>query len=370
MKSHPIYKRGSDGKLRTWQYEVSGDQYRTIAGIHGGNLVTSAWTTCFAKNAGKANYVNAYIQAVNEAEAAEKAKLKREYRRTVAELDNVMKGPMLAATYKGGLTFPVYSQPKLDGIRALITKDGAFTRELQPHTNVGHITRALAPVFEKYPDVIFDGELYNHDLKDNFNRICQLVRKQTVTEDQAADICNLVQFHVYDIADDKLSFGQRRTLMGDLIGDTFARRQVIRVETYEVGSQEDLDALNGAYTSQGYEGQMVRLDAPYEFDTRSKHLLKRKEFDTAEFKILKIEEGEGNWAGYAKRVEFDIGDGRICGGGIRGDREEMRHLLVRWNGGLMTDKPTDVTIRYFGLTPDGIPRFPVAIDFHQRGRVD
>ena len=43
---------------------------------------------------------------------------------------------------------------------------------------------------------------------------------------------------------------------------------------------------------------MVRLPGvPYEFDTRSKSLLKRKEFDTSEFRLLKIEEGEGNWAG-------------------------------------------------------------------------
>ena len=46
---------------------------------------------------------------------------------------------------------------------------------------------------------------------------------------------------------------------------------------------------------------MVRLPGvPYEFDTRSKSLLKRKEFDTSEFRLLKIEEGEGNWAGMGR----------------------------------------------------------------------
>jgi hypothetical protein len=30
----------------------------------------------------------------------------------------------------------------------------------------------------------------------------------------------------------------------------------------------------------------------------------------------------------------------------------------------------EATIRYFGETPDGMLRFPVAIDFHQNARAD
>lgn len=366
MLSAPIYKRDTAGKIRTWQYEVQGDQYRTIAGIQGGSLVTSAWTTCFAKNAGKANYLTAYEQAAVEADAEERKKLKREYRRTIAELDSVMKGPMLAATFKGNIKFPVFSQPKLDGIRALITKDGAFTRELQPHFNCEHIMKALAPVFEKNPGLVLDGELYNHVLKDNFNRICQLVRKQTVTPEQRADIERLVQFHIYDIADDSRTFGQRFL---DLASSSDIAHTHLRLVVTNIASnQDELDELNGHYTSQGYEGQMIRLDTPYEFDTRSKGLLKRKEFDTVEYRLTKIEQGEGNWAGYAKRIEFDIGDGRMCGAGIRGDQEFTRELWLKaTNSGALPF--TQVTVRHFKTTPDGMPRFPVAIDFHN-GRTD
>ena len=38
--STELYKRDTSGKIRTWQYEVDGDSYRTIAGVQGGNLVT------------------------------------------------------------------------------------------------------------------------------------------------------------------------------------------------------------------------------------------------------------------------------------------------------------------------------------------
>jgi ATP-dependent DNA ligase len=366
MFSPQIFKRDTAGNIRTWQYEVYEDRYRTIAGLLDGGKVTSAWTACHAKNAGKSNYVTAFEQALNEAIAEENKKLKREYRRTIAELDDVMQGPMLAATYKGNLKFPVFSQPKLDGIRALISEKGAFTRELQPHFNVAHIMEDLSSVFAAFPGIVLDGELYNHDLKDNFNRICQLVRKQTVTSEQRADIERLVQFHVYDIANDRESFGQRALAMQSVSRLTEERSSIRWVHTNKLSSQEALDEQNGIYTSQGYEGQMVRLDAPYEFDARSKALLKRKEFETSEFKLLAIEQGEGNWAGYAKRITFELEDGRQCGGGIRGSQEEMRALIERAEN---VRCPTHVTVRYFKRTPDGMPRFPVAIDFHN-GRVD
>jgi DNA ligase-1 len=356
----PIYKRGTDGKLRTWQVEVDGDKYRTIAGLHGGNLVTSAWTTAKPKNPGRANATTAEQQAMIEALADEAKKLKREYRRTIAELDDVVPGPMLAATYEGNLAFPVWSQPKLDGIRALISARGAFTREGQPHNNVQHILDELAPLFAAYPDLMFDGELYNHDLKDDFNDIVRLVRKQKLSPAEARRVKDVLQFHIYDIPSNPGVFGSRAVDM--LASHEITNMKSVKfVATSRIASQKQLDDIYDFYTSQGYEGQMVRLDTPYEFDTRSKGLLKRKEFETKEFELLKIEEGEGNWAGYAKRVTFKLEDGRDCGGGIKGNQEFTKRLL--------NERFSQVTVRYFKRTPDGMPRFPVAIDFHN-GRTD
>ncbi|MCK1543290.1 hypothetical protein IVB12_15345 [Bradyrhizobium sp. 179] len=371
MISEPIYKRDTAGKIRTWQYEVDGDKYRTIAGIQGGSLVTSGWTTCYAKNAGKANYTTAFEQAQNEAAAEEGKKLKREYRMTIAELDSVPVGPMLAADYgklKKPLTFPVYSQPKLDGIRAIINRHGAFSRELQPHYNCDHVLEALAPVFAKYPDISFDGEFYNHDLKDDFNKIVSVVRKQKPTADQKVEAAKLIQYHVYDLPSDK-SFGQRAVEMLRVLSETGALNSgvIVLVPTETIADQATLDQMNGIYTQDGYEGQMVRLDAPYDFDTRSKSLLKRKEFITEEFPIKRIEEGNGNWAGYAKRIVLDIPDapeGEV-GAGMRGTQDFAKELLAN------AARYKFATIRHFGRTPDNSLRFPVAIDFQgAEGRVD
>ena len=65
---------------------------------------------------------------------------------------------------------PKYSQPKLDGIRAIGRPDGLWSRKGEPITTVPHIIEPIQKLARRY-DVIFDGELYNHNLKDDFNYI-------------------------------------------------------------------------------------------------------------------------------------------------------------------------------------------------------
>jgi DNA ligase-1 len=365
-QSSPIYKRDSAGKLRIWFYEVDGDKYRTTAGLEGGSLVTSEWTLCKPKS--KATGAE---QAAFEAQAEENKKLDREYRRSPTELDQVPTAPMLAQDFvkQKSVGFPVWSQPKLDGIRAKINRHGAFSREYQRHLNVDHILEALAPLFATMPNLELDGELYNHDLKDDFNKITSIVRKQSPTDEQRAEARNLIQYHVYDIPSlGHFPFGYRWGQLSCLMNDApDINGIIVPVPTRLADDKERLDELYGEYLAVGYEGQMVRLDAPYEFDKRSKHLLKRKEFITAEFPLLRVEEGQGNWAGYAKRIVFKLPDGRECGAGMRGTQDFAKDLLKKAS---YWDHRAKVTVRHFAPTPDGMPRFPVAIDFHPTGRVD
>lgn len=368
-KSSPIFKRGTDGKVRQWQYEIDDGKYRIIHGIRGGNLVTSEWTKAKPKNVGKANQTTPDQQAILEAEAEEAKKLKREYRRTIPELDFVPDGPMLAADYaklKKPLDFkqPIYSQPKYDGIRALMSyKTGATTRELQPHLNCSHLLARLAPLFAKYPNIQFDGELYNHEYKDDFNEITRLVRKEKLSDEQRKTVREKLKFYVYDLPGPGV-FSERTTMLQKLLRE-LDDPMIVYVPTSIVSGQDALDALYGAYMEDGYEGQMVRTnDLPYEFDSRSKSLLKRKEFVTEEFPIIDILEGEGNWSGMAKRIVFRHHDGGEGTAGMRGSMDFARELLAN------KQAYSQATIRYFGITPDGELRFPVAVDFQKGARVD
>ena len=79
---------------------------------------------------------------------------------------------------------PTFIQPKLDGVRCVIQAElvkiihedyvvlvTAYSRTGKEWKNIDHILKQLKPFFAKYPNVILDGELYNHDLRDNFEKI-------------------------------------------------------------------------------------------------------------------------------------------------------------------------------------------------------
>jgi len=131
---------------------------------------------------------------------------------------------------------------------------------------------------------------------------------------------------------------------------------LVVVETTEVNSREHLDELYGEYVEQGYEGQMIRLDGPYE-NKRSPRLLKRKEFVDEEYTILGYEEGEGNRTGTLKHLKFKNKNGRDFKSNVKGSFEYLTKLFKTAD----TLIGKDATIKYFNLTPDGVPRFPYVI---------
>lgn len=367
--STPIYSRDAKGKTRSWQFEIEGADWRVHSGLLDGNKAVTGWKTCVTMNAGKKNERSPAEQAWAEAHAERDKKLDREYRRTIPELDAVPPSPMLAKKwedYKAKFTFPCYEQPKLDGIRALISHHGAFSREFQPHNNIEHITDVLMPYLKQRPYLILDGELYNHDLRDDFNTISSVVRTNVnITAEDRQRARDLIQFHIYDVIAPN-DFGTRATIVHGLC-EEIKHPSIVWVPTNRVLDHDGLDSLYGMWMENGYEGQMVRADdGGYEASKRSKTLLKRKDFETDEFELVDIEEGVGNWAGYAKRVIIKLPNGKTQGGGMRGNQAFTKKLLAekeRYIG-------SPVTIRYFGFTPDGKARFPVAVDFHPGGRRD
>lgn len=370
-----LFKRGAKGEIRQWSLELSGNRYRTVSGTVGGKLAYSGWKTCEPKNEGKKNATTPEQQAEAEVKAAYVKKLDRGYFKFIDHIDNPTPfKPMLAHKYEdlkkpldfSLVDFPIFSQPKLDGIRCIAKFEGLFTRTGKEILGAPHVREALDDLFDEHPDLILDGELYNHDLKDDFNEIVSCVRKTKPTPEDLLVSADLVQYHIYDMEDD-VDFGKRQQNLLKYITPMIDHHPCLKtVQTFFVFSQAGLDGMYQDYLQLGYEGQMVRRDGEYK-NGRSHDLLKRKEFDTAEFEVVAVEEGKGNWAGYAKRVTILLEDGREQGAGIKGNRASGKKLLND------ADKlvGTQVTIRFFKeRTPDGFLRFPVAIDWHYGGRSD
>lgn len=368
--SYPtLYKRTKNGSIQQWSIELNGASFRTIEGLQGGALTTAHWTTCAGKRKGAANETTPEQQAQKEVEAKITKQKDRGYTENVQDVDSSAKkiSPMLAhkySDYKDDITEEnIASQPKLDGIRCIGTDTGLFTRNGKPITAAPHIFEQVQRLlsFIGLPGAKIDGELYNHDLKADFNKITSLVRKQSPNEAELAQAKQLLQYHIYDLDVEGQSFRQRSALLrlahsqlGRVVPDVRLVHTIFHTGVL-VGEEQipELDYCYGQWLQAGYEGQMVRLANSVYEHSRSKSLLKRKEFIDAEFKILDIEEGVGNRSGMMGRIKFEGFDSNA-----RGSHEYFKELLAN------KDKYIGkmATVRYQNLTPDGKPRFPVMID--------
>jgi len=199
---------------------------------------------------------------------------------------------------------PTFIQPKLDGVRCVIQAEWptpmqlhvkAYSRTGKEWKNIDHILKELYPFFCKFPDIILDGELYNHDLRDNFEKIISLVRKTKPTDEDRLEASKLTQFHCYDIIDEELEFDQRiefvnSTLM--LMGDSIHIVDTSRV--YDADHAKRVHEL--VNLDDGYEGSIVRTNDTYQCK-RSHNLRKFKDFHDAEATLTGWVEGKGKRIG-------------------------------------------------------------------------
>lgn len=362
MEREKLYKIDSKGKTRVWWIEYDTEKYRTHSGINGGKIVTSGWQYPTEKNVGRANATSIEEQVLSEITAEYEKKLNQgKYHSTIESASNGAKfyECMLASKYdpKKHNNFPYYSQPKLDGIRCLISKDGMQSRQGKPIISAPHIMEVLADFFKEFPDVVLDGELYNHELKDNFEKIVSLVRKTKPTDADLEESKRLVQYHVYDVIKDDLLASRLDFLRN--ANYLHGHKSIKIVTSYIVDDDHAIETMLVHYLEQGYEGQMLRVpESPYE-GKRSKNLIKHKEFEDAEFEIVSIEEGVGDWAGCAKSIGIRLPDGRIQYSNTRGTVDFLKDILYhadRYIG-------TEVTVRYQRKTDDGKLRFPVVVAY-------
>lgn len=361
-----LYARTARGQVQQWQIIVNGGTFFTEEGIKEGVITRSKPTVCEPKNVGRANETDAEEQAYKEALSKWQKKLDEGYYTNEADIDKPkFFEPMLAEKwkdYKEDTVFPVFSQPKLDGLRCITSSQGMYSRKGKPIKSAPHILRLLERLFDKY-DVVLDGEIYSHKLKADFNKIISLARKTKPTKDDLIESEQKLEYWVYDCFDPSrpdMKFSERNEFLKQIlseIGDTFGRIRF--VYTKKVHDEQALNSLFAEYVNEGFEGQMVRWDEPY-LNKRTKFLLKRKDFMEEEFILEDVEEGAGDRAGLATIAYLrhthgtEVRNGHTCfKAGIIGNSEYARELLV--NKKKYCGKPA--TVVFFQYTPDNVPRF-------------
>ena len=194
----------------------------------------------------------------------------------------------------------VFMQPKLDGVRCVIklgdnNEVQAFSRTGKPWLNIAHITNSLHYFFTQHPDIILDGELYNHDLRDDFEKIISLVRKQKPTPSDRTEASKLVQFHCYDYIETVMNqpYGYR---MNQLTTSDMYSYCVKYVPTNLILRMDDARVYHSRNLANGYEGSILRLDRPYQCK-RSYSLQKFKDFHDTEATIVGYVPGKGKRTG-------------------------------------------------------------------------
>jgi DNA ligase-1 len=197
-------------------------------------------------------------------------------------------------------------QPKLDGVRCVIQAERdfpgtnlasitvkAYSRTGKEWKNIDHILYNLRPWFILNPDVILDGELYNHDLKDDFEKIISLVRKQKPDDIDALESADMVQFHCYDIIDETKTFEERNRFIQQVVPRNHC---IHHVKTQAVATESLAKVVHQQKLDNGYEGSILRTNDVYACK-RSHNLRKFKDFSDAEATIIGYLDGKGKRTG-------------------------------------------------------------------------
>lgn len=374
-----LYKKTTKGQVQQWQIERLNEKYRVIYGKVDGKLIISEWTIATSTNIGRTNERSPTSQAIFEVEALYKKKLEQEgYFRNIKDIEKkLFIKPMLANAFDPKrVSYPCSLQPKLDGMRCIMTKDGCFSRKGKYIPAAQFIRDSAEFLFEENPELILDGEIYNHELKNDFQTLMSIVKKQKLTDEDLNKCKQYLQFHVYDVVsneswisrEDFLSFvlgidNQVRQFSSKFIPSRFSP-YITTVFTAYCANQRQIDDWVLEFLEEDYEGGMIRLNnLPYE-NKRTYQLMKYKNFQDREWELADIEEGKGNWAGHAKRAILWKDDANkslgICkettfAAGIAGSKEYTKRLLEEKSSAI--GKPT--TITFFRFTDDGIPYLPI-----------
>jgi len=239
--------------------------------------------------------------------------------------------PMLANKWedrKKYISAPFYVQPKLDGVRLLVSNKGCFSRTGKPVKGVDHLSKGLKE------GEWLDGECYDPDM--SFEDITSAFKTNPMS----------LKFYVFDYFDmnrPDLPFTERM--------------KKVTVETKLVHNESSVKKYHDTFVKQGHEGVMIRdAKSTYEVGKRSNYLLKYKEFQTEEYEIVGAKTGHGRDANAVVWM-CKTQDGQeftVRPEGTIAQREEHYKNHKNYIGKMLT-------VRFQNLTALGVPRFPIGV---------
>lgn len=372
-------------------------QVWTEGGYVGMKISRSAPTYTEIKNKGKKNERNVFHQAIVVARGKflkkrEEGCLEKEELEDDTGIKDTKYFPMLAKNAKDvkKVNFPIYVQPKLDGLRCVAYLDKApvhkpthsdvilYTRqkkEYPSNSSTDAIRAALLDVLMRYynatreESVYLDGELYKHGKS--------LQNLNSATRGTKQNAKHIDEYHVYDMfypSYHKETFETRTKTLSELHSslDSAAKKVIKLVPTVLVHTQKDVDKLYYDFLDQNYEGAMLRNPAgAYAKSSvkkssalRSKNLLKRKEVYDAEFEVVGFTEGKSGkdvgaliWICETKENnEFNVTPNMSHEDRYKLYKDCEKNFVKKYKSRMLT-------VEYRGLSDNNIPQHAKGIAF-------
>lgn len=222
---------------------------------------------------------------------------------------------------------------KLDGIRAYWDGKALLTRQ-------GKIINAPKYFTKDFPPFALDGELWSK--RGDFENIQSIVLDKTPSKKWSE-----IKYMIFEVPHAKGDFFKRLEKASEQIKE----KKLLHVEVIEqkiCNSKEELDAYKKSILSLGGEGVMLKDASKEYFDGRSDYLLKVKEADDMEAKVIGYKEGNGKFKGMMGSLHVETGGGVkfFIGSGFSDETRKNPPKIG-----------STVTFKYFGFTKLGKPKF-------------
>jgi len=203
-------------------------------------------------------------------------------------------------------------------------------------------------------EFILDGELYIHG--GTFEHL-GIIRKKKVGDSDLVKL-NEIEYHVYDIINESMTYTERLELLKNLGKNNYTKIKFVQTEI--INNQNDLDELHKRFVNEDYEGSIIRNRlGKYRCKARSSDLLKYKDFEDNEFKIIDFTYEKDINSNNQKELPLIVWICKTPEGNKfhvrpKGTREERQHLYTI--GSQFVGR--NLHVKYFELTEAKVPRFP------------
>lgn len=285
-----------------------------------------------------------------------------------------------------------YASRKLDGVRCIAIVDTEnqivqfMSRQGKEFTSLNNLKQSMLDLCDEYiGKMVFDGELCAVDANGNED-FAGAVKRVTKKDQQADDIkyCifDILPYDIFiageDTRETKFPFQDRYKLYTELymthmyVGDV--AKYIMPLVQERINTQDDFDKWTNLVSENGWEGFMLRKDAPYK-SGRTKELIKVKKFMDAEYVVEGIKNGTACYNEDGMK-EYDIAAALIIkhkGNIVQVGSGLSKEQRIAWFKDPSQIIGKTITVQYFEETQDSKTkqyslRFPVLKYVYEEGR--